>query len=283
MGRRSTNDELAAVRALASRLGLAAAEPVVQKLARHTSVRLGPLVARVQSAGSPEAAWTTMAREVAVAQRLAAEGAPALRPSVDPPPGPYELDGCIVSLWPFVEHRPATEADGAAAGAALKRLHAALAGFEGPLPAYSEAVADCAALSEDEAAMSAARPEDRALLAGLVRAGLERLPGQSAGWVALHGDTHLGNLMVTAAGPIWADFEAVCRGPLEWDLLNRPARFRAPFGRLDAELLERLGALRLACVAVWCWADAERDPEFRAAAEYHTGRLRSEAAASRFA
>lgn len=271
------------MQALAARLELTPAEPAILKLARHTTVRLGPRVARVQSADSLDVAWAKMTREVAVAQRLAAQGAPALRPSGDPPPGPYEVDGCVISLWPFVEHRAAAEPDLAAAGAALKRVHAALAPYEGALPPYFEAVADCAALAEAEDAMAAASPDDRRFLAGLVRAGLERLPAESAGWVALHGDTHLGNVMITPDGPIWADFEAVCRGPLEWDLLDRPEAFLAPFGKLDAELLGRLGALRRACVAVWCWADAERDPEFRAAAEHHTARLRNEAAARRFA
>ncbi len=282
MPRQPIEQELAAVRTLAARLGLGGVEPAVLKLAKHTTLRLGPLVARVQSSVEPALALATMVREVAIAAHLAARGAPALRPSADPPPGPYEVDGCIISLWPFVDHRPATEADAAGAGAALKRLHEALAGYEGALPAYFEAVADCAALAEDESAMAAALPQDRRFLAGRVRAGLERLPAGAANWIALHGDAHLGNLMMTPAGAIWADFEATCRGPLEWDLLNRPAAFLAPFGRLDADLLRELGALRRACVAVWCWADAERDAEFREAAEYHTTRLRNEAA-SRFA
>ena len=282
MPRQPVEQELAAVRTLAARLGLGDAAPVVLKLARHTTVRLGPLVARVQSSVELPIAMATMAREVALAAHLASLDAPALRPSADPPPGPYEVDGCIISLWPFVDHRPAGEADAAAGGAALERLQAALARYEGALPPYHEAVAACAALADDESAMAAARADDRRFLAGLVRAGLEQLPAETANWIALHGDAHLGNLMITPSGAIWADFEAACRGPLEWDLLNRPAAFLAPFGRLDPELLEALGALRRACVAVWCWADAGRDPEFRVAAEHHTNRLRREAA-SRFA
>jgi aminoglycoside phosphotransferase (APT) family kinase protein len=282
MPRLPLDRELAAVRTLTGGLGLAGAEPVVLKLAKHTTLRLGELVARVQSAGDLEAARAVMAQEVAVAQHLARGGAPAVRPSVDPPPGPHEVGGCVISLWSFVEHHAADEAD-AAAGPALKEVHAALASYEGALPAYVETVRACAALAKDAVAMAAAAPDDRAFLANLVRAGLARAPSDEAAWIVLHGDAHLGNALVTPAGVIWADLEAVCRGPLEWDLANQPAAFLASFDGLDRTLLDQLGALRRACVAVWCWADAGRSAETRAAAAYHTAQLRREAAASRFA
>jgi hypothetical protein len=282
MPRQPIEQELAAVRALAARLGLGEVEPAVLKLAKHTTLRLGPLVARVQSSVEPGLAMATMAREVAVARHLLQLDAPAVRPAVDPAPGPYETDGCIVSLWAFVDHRPADETDAAKAGVALRSVHAALAGDAEPLPPYSDVVADCARLAADEGAMAAAHPDDRALLAGLVRAGLERLPADLDRWIGLHGDTHLGNVLMTAGGPIWSDLEAVCRGPLEWDLTSKPPAFLEAFESLDIALLDQLSDLRRACSAVWCWADAGRSRETREAAEHHTTRLRNEAA-SRFA
>ncbi len=271
------------MQALAERLGLGGADPVILKLAKHTTVRLGPVVARVQSDGEPRASRTAMAREVAVGQHLTRLGAPAVRPSVDPPPGPHEVGGCVISLWPFVDHRAAEEADAAAAGAALREVHAALASYGGALPGYRDTVTRCAALASDAAAMAAAASEERAFLARLVRVGLGQAPADPHGWIALHGDTHLGNVMMTAGGAVWADLEAACRGPLEWDLCNKPPAFLAAFEGVDAALLDRLGALRRACVAVWCWADADRSADIREAAAYHTAQLRREAAASRFA
>jgi aminoglycoside phosphotransferase (APT) family kinase protein len=129
--------------------------------------------------------------------------------------------------------------------------------------------------------MAAAAPDDRAFLARLVRSGLERAPSDPSEWIALHGDAHLGNVLMTSAGAVWADLEAVCRGPREWDLCNKPAAFLASFDGVDAALLGRLGGVRRACVAVWCWADAGRSPEIRAAAAYHTAQLRRDA--TRFA
>lgn len=35
---------------------------------------------------------------------------------------------------------------------------------------------------------------------------------------ALHGDAHVRNLLKTAKGIVWCDFEDACRGPLGWDL-----------------------------------------------------------------
>lgn len=213
------------MRSLAARLGLGEVEPAVLKLAKHTTLRLGPLVARVQSSVEPALATATMAREVAVAHHLFQRSAPAVRPAVEPASGPYEVGGCIVSLWAFADHRAADERDAGAAGAALGEVHAALATCAETLPPYSKVVAECAVLADDETAMSVARPEDRALLAELVRAGLERMPADPDRWIALHGDTHLGNVLVTATGPIWADLEAACRGPLEWDLVNKSPAF----------------------------------------------------------
>jgi hypothetical protein len=283
MSRLAIEQELAAVQTLAARLGLGGAEPVVLKLAKHTTVRLGSVVARVQSAGEPDAARAAMVREVAVGRHLARLRAPSVRPTLDPPPGPHDVDGCVISLWSFVEHRPAEEGDAAAAGAALKQLHAALAAYDEPLPNYWEAVAGCSALVSDPVALAGAALEDREFLARLVRGGLRELPTDPRGWRALHGDTHLGNVMMTPAGAVWSDLEAICRGPREWDLCNKPAAFLAAFDDLDGALLEQFGVLRRACVAVWCWADAGRSAELRAAAEFHTAQLRREAAASRFA
>jgi Ser/Thr protein kinase RdoA (MazF antagonist) len=35
---------------------------------------------------------------------------------------------------------------------------------------------------------------------------------------SVHGDVHLQNVIATAEGPLWTDFENVCRAPVLWDL-----------------------------------------------------------------
>ena len=45
----------------------------------------------------------------------------------------------------------------------------------------------------------------------------------------VHGDAHLGNVINTAAGPLWNDWEDTFAGPREWDLacLEASARISA--------------------------------------------------------
>lgn len=277
MARPDPAHDLAAARRLAARLGLGDVEPVVLKLAKHTTLRLGdlPLVARIQSSGPLDLAFETMDRELRVARHLARAGAPVIRPSDDPPPGPYREDGCVISLWAYANGRSVrdrTEALAAAAG--LRRIHRALAGYEGHLPSFAEPIAGCRALLEDPSALHALAPPDRAFLEGRYRRAIARLPWDRLKLVPLHGDTHQGNVLVTDEGPIWCDFEAVCRGPLEWDLRSLKAAARSEFEGADPALLADLRQLGQVCVALWCWADAERSAEIRAAAQYHLACLK---------
>jgi aminoglycoside phosphotransferase (APT) family kinase protein len=58
---------------------------------------------------------------------------------------------------------------------------------------------------------------------------------------ALHGDAHLGNVMVTSTGPLWGDWEESWRGPTAWDIAALEHRRRV-FGDLDAEIGAALAA-----------------------------------------
>jgi thiamine kinase-like enzyme len=50
--------------------------------------------------------------------------------------------------------------------------------------------------------------------------------------VALHGDAHPGNLLATARGPLWIDFEDACHGPREWDYATAGAANGSPYAEL---------------------------------------------------
>ena len=277
MDRPGPEHDLAAVRTLAEQLGLGVVEPVILHLARHTVVRLGslPLVARVQSAGPLAQALATMARELEVVQHLVREGAPVVPPSTDPAPGVFEIAGCAISLWSYVEHRPAEHRDAAAAAEALKRVHAGLVRYRSALPPFIDAIASCQALLDDPHALRAASTADRAFLAERYRQALDAIPWERLRPIALHGDTQFGNLFMTEHGPLWGDFEAVCSGPVEWDLVDKPPGMLDAFPELDLSLLDSLAALRLVCLVIWCWADAERSRQIREAAVYHQRRLRA--------
>ena len=52
----------------------------------------------------------------------------------------------------------------------------------------------------------------------------------------VHGDAHLGNVMMSARGPLWNDWEDTFLGALAWDLGCLRASV-APFGRRDLKLV----------------------------------------------
>jgi len=191
-------------------LGLPADDPEVIAEGYSVRVRLHPasVVTRVVTVGrllrGDPMPW--LEREVAVAQYLAAAGAPVVPPWSDP--GPYVANGLEVSLWQWAEHEPG-EVASAVFGALLGELHAALAAYGGHLPPLVGPLTDISSaltVSGDAVLHSAAGE--------LVPLALSwpRRP--------LHGDAHPGNVLLTPDGPRWIDFEDLCVGPVEWDLAS---------------------------------------------------------------
>jgi hypothetical protein len=280
MERPSPDYDIAAVVALANNLGLGRIDPTVLKLAHHTTLRLSPLsiVARVQSSGPVDQAAAAMGQELALAQYLADVGAPTVAPIADPPPGPHILGRSATTLWSYVEHRPSRGGkDLTEAAEALRSIHEALLGFKGDLPPFTDNIDRCGSLLADLTAMPMIAPADRAFLEAELCSLRKGLASFSFRAVPLHGDTHIGNVLFASRGPIWADLETACIGPLEWDLVQLPPKTRALFGDVDPILLDHLADLRSVTVAAWCWADATRSEEVRNAAEYHLRRLRRRA------
>jgi len=207
----TTEEAVAASVACARLLGLPADRPEI--IAEGYSVRVhlqpAPVVTRVLTVGGvlrgEPLPW--MRREIAVAGFLAAAGAPVAPPWDQP--GPYVVNGLAVSLWQWVEHEPGTIAP-AAFGAQVHDLHRALSSYAGQLPPLVGPLTDVGSaltLSTDSVLHGAART--------LIPLALSwpRRP--------LHGDAHPGNVLLTADGPRWTDFEDTCVGPIEWDLASR--------------------------------------------------------------
>ena len=144
-----------------------------------------------------------MEREIAVSEYLAAAGAPVMPPWEDA--GPHEAHGLEVSLWRWLEPVP-QPIPAETFGHLLKDLHDALDEYDRPLPPLVGPLTDIAA---------AVQSSDDAVLQEVVPLALTwpRRP--------IHGDAHTGNILATASGPLWMDFEDVCAGPVEWDLASR--------------------------------------------------------------
>ncbi|GAA1876003.1 hypothetical protein GCM10009836_66630 [Pseudonocardia ailaonensis] len=197
---------LAAAVEVAGRLGLAG-EPEVLSERGNLLVRFGAVVARVATLTAhtrrhPEE-W--LARELAVATRVARRGGPVVAPLAEA--GPHRAGGYVLTLWEYVEILP-DRPDPETAGRALARLHAAAAGVPG-LPWLAAADRQTAeALERVPGAPAWLREEHAAVLAEL----------RGSEPVVLHGDAHAGNLLLTPRGPLWTDLEETSLGPPEWDL-----------------------------------------------------------------
>jgi aminoglycoside phosphotransferase (APT) family kinase protein len=114
-----------------------------------------------------------------------------------------------MTFWQYLEVDEAS-ADPAEAGRSLRALHEAMATFEGPLRHVGpiEEIGRLAGL------LGTHRPDDAARILALRDAlDLPSLPTQP-----LHGDAHLGNVVVAAGRLRWLDWEESWRGPLAWDL-----------------------------------------------------------------
>jgi hypothetical protein len=219
MSARSGSAVAAAV-AVARDLGHAAVQPVVLREAWHVLVHLRPLriVARV-SLPSPEVDASQVRRELSVASHAVAAGAPVIPPADELDPGPHERDGHVLTFWRFVD------AEGTlaprAAGRGLRKIHDAIADYDGPLPLGGHPDATARMLGA-----LAPSPE-----VDLLREAHSLRP--VAKGQALHGDAHLFNCLPTAEGPLWHDFETACRAPREYDLAALVFRDRLGSGDPD--------------------------------------------------
>lgn len=207
----TTAEAVAASVAVAAQLGLPTGNPVVVADGYSVRVRLdpSPVLTRVVTAGrllrGQPRPW--MEREIAVSRYLCAAGAPVVPPW--PEAGPHEAHGLEVSLWQWLDPVPQT-VPAEVYGPLLKDLHDALDGYDAELPVLVGPLTDIAA---------AVRASDNPVL----REAAARLVPLALTWPRrpLHGDAHTGNVLSTAAGPRWMDFEDVCVGPVEWDLASR--------------------------------------------------------------
>lgn len=270
--------EFAAASAAADRAGLGLVAPELLHLGNHTTVRLNPwpVVARIASGTSFDFSQGSLGRELGVASYLASRGAPAVRPVTKVPPGPYLVNDCAITLWEFVEGRPvATESDAFLAAASLKLVHSALAEIDADLPLFITKVESCELILANLSEAPRLERNDRLFLRKLYAALREKLDGVGGAWRPLHGDTHLGNVLVDSRGAIWMDLEAACLGPLEWDVVNLPAVTWTKFSGVDPVLLNLFADVRSLCVAVWCWAEFDRSAASSEAAITHLRGLKA--------
>jgi aminoglycoside phosphotransferase (APT) family kinase protein len=278
-GEASVERAMAMVRAVAGEHGLDVTPvPIADRSNLVLRLEPHPIVARVAMATSRVRigmAW--LKREVEISQFLAARGAPVTRPSAKLDAGPVERGGLVVSFWELETVTP-NSADPLEAGIALGEVHAGLASYP------RDALPEWGSFEETREVMAHVRTSPlvgRAELRRLERA-FERAEGivisawsRTASFQAVHGDAHIGNVMATARGAIWTDWEDAFLGPIEWDLACLRSRLvlfgedrediermtSAYTGEWDRGLAVDLGLVRNVQVIPWLAVLAERHPD----------------------
>jgi hypothetical protein len=247
-------------------------EPVVLHDSSNLLLHLAPspVVARVATSTAIVRhgdAW--LAREVSVAGHVARKGAPVVAPTPEMDPGPHHFAGLTMTFWEHVVQID-DPIDPRRAGEALRDVHEALRDYPGELPTMAvmrEAEEIIERLTADGTVSSA----DGDLLRGTARDVRTRVAALDLPFQAIHGDSHLGNAINTAEGPLWGDWEDTCRGPTQWDLGclrasgtaldGDPAKCEAAIAAYGTEPADALVEARRLQGTVWSLVFAKDHPD----------------------
>ncbi|OKH36122.1 antibiotic transporter [Calothrix sp. HK-06] len=249
---------VAASISVASSHGIDVDEPDASAYSVRVHLRPMPIVARVSTITpilrSPIDSWLT--HEIQVAQFLASVGAPVVAPSDLLPAKPYHCDGMTMTFWHYVKPIANIVPDSAMIGGMLAELHAALRKYPGDLPLLVAPLNDIpCGLERLEQRGNIISESDLKLLQETYNHLQPQLSNPTASLQPLHGDAHALNLIPTAKGWLWNDFEDTCKGPIAWDWINLKEEGRAAYPQTpDPTLLELYTQVRKLHAIVWVYA-----------------------------
>jgi aminoglycoside phosphotransferase (APT) family kinase protein len=264
-----TRAKVAAV-SVAVSLGLAADDTVVLHNSNKLALRVTPcdVVARVTHVGQEVARL-----ELQRARRLAEVGCPvgAVEPQVDPLV--YERDGFAVTLWVYYNSAtlPVAPEDYAQA---LAQLHAGMRTVDLASPRFTDRISDAQRVAANPDLSPELADADRELLGGRLGDLRRTINELGAAEQLLHGEPHPGNVLGTKHGPVFIDFETICRGPVEFDLAHVPEAVCEQYPGTNQELLDICRQLVLAMVAAWRWEVGDEFPNRRRWGHAFLGALR---------
>jgi hypothetical protein len=223
------------------------------------------LVARVGTdLDGPRQGSDWFKRETAIAAHLMLHHTPVIPLHADLPATAHEHEGYAMNFWQFVTATD-MEPEPREIGSTLHQCHEILRYFPQPLLSLTILHETLAILetSVEKSYFDAATVE---LLKHHLQQSIDVLTPMPA--QALHGDAHMGNLMMTTQGMLWTDWEDAFSGPVEWDLasiiwnaklLDNDQNFvdqvlksyRDTGGRYDESVLEQCLIARAAVMSAW--------------------------------
>ncbi|NJS13141.1 MAG: aminoglycoside phosphotransferase family protein [Microcoleus sp. CSU_2_2] len=259
---------VAASVSVASTYGVRAIDPHVLADAYSVRVHLkpAPIVARISTLTpilrSPIESW--LARELSVAEFLAAKGAPVVPPSDLLPSKPHHCDGLAMTFWRYFE--PVSDALPAAAivGQMQAELHPVLRDYPGDLPLLGPPLNDIPRGIDRLKQLGNILPaSDLTLLQTTYDRLLPQLSNPVGLLQPLHGDAHALNLIPTAKGLLWNDFEDTCTGSIAWDCINLDDEGIAAYPNApDLATLEPYRQMRKLHAIVWVYAMLPELPDW---------------------
>jgi thiamine kinase-like enzyme len=266
-----TNRSVAASLAVASKHGISVDDP--KTLADAYSVRVhlqpAPIVARVSTLTPilryPIESW--LLREIAIAEFLVAKNAPVVPPSDLLPSGVHCHDGFFMTFWHYVKPVSDVVPESETVGKMLAELHAVLREYPAELPLLAPPFNDIPrGIERLQQLGNILSDEDLRLLRETYDTSISQFKNSSVSLQPLHGDAHAYNLIPTAKGLLWNDFEDTCMGSIGWDLVNLDDAGRKAYGDIpDFEMLEIYQKMRQLHAIAWVFS---LSPEFPDWVEY---------------
>lgn len=242
---------LRASTSLASELGLSVDDAIVIQHANRITVRLMPCGVLARVAATARRNQEVAAFELEMAQRFEETGSPiaVLEPRVEPLV--YVRDGFAITYWKYYEPLPSGDITPAEYAEALERLHGGMRQLDVPAPHFTDRVDEAQSIVRDRAQSPELVDDDRDLLTNSLSSLRRTVVDRSTNEQLLHGEPHAGNLLATASGLRFIDFETCCYGPVEFDVAHAPDEVGDYYAPADRLILRNCRILTLAMVAAW--------------------------------
>ena len=247
-----------AATSVATSLGLAVDDAAVLHNSNNLALRLLPCDVLVRVTRDPAAARLELER----ARLLDRADCPVgvIEPRVAPLV--HTRDGFALTLWVYyepVDHGvPAVDY-----ALGLRRLHSGMRAVEAPIQSFRDRITQADRVVSDPAQSPELIDEDRAFLSRTLADTRRAVDDFGVPEQLLHGEPHPGNVLATVHGPLFIDFETLCRGPVEFDLAHVPDEVCEAYAGMNRALLDECRHLVLAMVAAWRWQSEDEYPNGR--------------------